>query len=64
MFFPIKDLNPTKENCIYSSILFIQDQAKKLNIVTLAHSSRDKKVKVDEHRLQIRWFSHVHEFFG
>ena len=34
MYLPIIDLNPTKENCIYSTLLFIQDQAKILNIVT------------------------------
>ena len=32
-FLPIIDLNPTKEKCIYSTLLFIQEQAKKLNIV-------------------------------
>ena len=35
MYLPIIDLNPTKENCIYFTFLFIQDQAKVLNIVTL-----------------------------
>ena len=33
MYLPIIDLNPTKEKCIYSTLLFIQEQAKKLNIV-------------------------------
>ena len=28
------DHNPTKEKCIYSTLLFIQEQAKILNIVT------------------------------
>ena len=32
-YLPIIDLNPTKEKCIYSTLLFIQEQAKKLNIV-------------------------------
>ena len=34
MYLPVIDLNPTNENCIYSTPLFIQDQAKILNIVT------------------------------
>ena len=34
-YLPIIDLNPTKEKCIYSTLLFIQEQAKKLNIITL-----------------------------
>ena len=33
-YLPIIDLNPTKEKCIYSTLLFIQEQAKVLNIVT------------------------------
>ena len=33
-YLPIIDLNPTKEKCIYSTLLFIQEQAKILNIVT------------------------------
>ena len=33
-YLPIIDLNPTKEKCIYSSLLFIQEQAKILTIVT------------------------------
>ena len=33
-YLPIIDLNPTKEKCIYSTLLFIQEQAKLLNIVT------------------------------
>ena len=33
-YLPIIDLNPTKEKCIYSTLLFIQEQAKKLNIAT------------------------------
>ena len=33
-YLPIIDLNPTKEKCIYSTLLFIQKQAKILNIVT------------------------------
>ena len=34
-YLPIIDLNPTREKCIYSTLLFIQQQAKKLNIVEL-----------------------------
>ena len=30
----IIDLNPTKEKCTYSALLFIQEQAKTLNIIT------------------------------
>ena len=33
-YLPIIDLNPTKETCIYSTLLFIQEQAKILTIVT------------------------------
>ena len=33
-YLPIIDLNPTKEKCIYSTLLFIQEQAKILTIVT------------------------------
>ena len=32
-YLPAIDLSPTKEKCIYSTLLFIQEQAKKLNIV-------------------------------
>ena len=32
-FLPIIDLNPTDENCIYSTLMFIIDQAKKLDIL-------------------------------
>ena len=31
-FLPITDLNPSDENCIFSTLLFIIDQAKKLNV--------------------------------
>ena len=31
-FLPIIDLNPSDENCIFSTLLFIIDQAKKLNV--------------------------------
>ena len=33
-YLPIIYINPTKEKCIYSTLLFIQEQAKILNIVT------------------------------
>ena len=32
--FPIIDLNPSDENCIYSTILHVIDQARQMNIVT------------------------------
>ena len=32
-YLPIINLNPAKEKCIYSTLLFIQEQAKKLIIV-------------------------------
>ena len=32
-FLPIIDMNPTDENCIYSTLLFIINEAKKLNIL-------------------------------
>ena len=31
---PLIDLNPSDENCIYSTLLYITDQAKYLNIET------------------------------
>ena len=31
---PILDLNPSNETCIYSTLLFVQEQAEQLNIVT------------------------------
>ena len=34
LFLPIIDLPPTDLTCIYSTLLFIQDQAKKMNIST------------------------------
>ena len=33
-YMPIIDLNPTKQKCIYSTLLLIQEQAQTLNIVT------------------------------
>ena len=33
-YLPIIDLNPIKEKYIYSTLLFIQEQAKILNIIT------------------------------
>ena len=33
-YLPIFDFNPTKEKCNHSTLLFIQEQAKLLNIVT------------------------------
>ena len=35
-FLPIIDLDPTNETCIYSTLLFVIDQAKKMNITTPA----------------------------
>ena len=32
-YLPIINLNPTKEKCIYSTLLFIQEQVNILNIV-------------------------------
>ena len=32
-FLPIIDLNPTDEHCIYSTLLFINSQAKQMNVV-------------------------------
>ena len=37
-YLPIIDLDPTKEKCIYSTLLFIQEQAKILNIVYPVHN--------------------------
>ena len=34
IYLPIIDLNPTKEKCIYSTLFFIEEQTKILNIVT------------------------------
>ena len=31
-FLPIIDLNPNDENCIYSTLLFVIDQAKKVRV--------------------------------
>ena len=31
---PILDLNPSNETCIYSTLLFVQEQAKQLNNLT------------------------------
>ena len=33
-FLPIIDLNPSDESCIYSTLLFIEEQAKQLNVNT------------------------------
>ena len=33
-FYPIIDLEPTNETCIYSTLLFIRQQAQSLNITT------------------------------
>ena len=33
-YLPIIDLKPTKEECVYSTLLFIQEQAKILDIAT------------------------------
>ena len=33
-FLPIIDLNPSDENCIYSTLIFVIDQAKKINVKT------------------------------
>ena len=34
IFLPIIDLNPTDETCIYSTLIFVSNQAGKLNIPT------------------------------
>ena len=33
-FLPIIDLNPSDETCIYSTLIYVESQAKKLNIPT------------------------------
>jgi len=33
-FLPIIDLNPSDENCIYSTLIFVIDQAKQMNVKT------------------------------
>ena len=38
-YLPIIDLNPTKDKYIYSTLVFIQELAKVLNIVTLCITS-------------------------
>ena len=35
-FLPIINLNPSNESCIYSTLLFVEQQARKLNIANLA----------------------------
>ena len=52
-YLPIIDLNPTKEKCIYSTLLFIQEEAKKLNVLNiwqtgLNKDSGDYKIKINE----------------
>ena len=34
IYLPIIDLNPSDETCIYSTLIYIQSQAKELNILT------------------------------
>ena len=36
-FFPILDLNPSDQTCIYSTLLFVIEEAKKLNITSLCN---------------------------
>ena len=34
LFLPIIDLNPSDETCIYSTLVYVEHQARKLNIPT------------------------------
>ena len=48
-YLPIINLNPTKEKCIYSTLLFIQEQAKKYMYLTFDNKdSGDYKTKINE----------------
>ena len=66
-YLPIIDLNPTKEKSIYSTLLFIQEQAKKNKyccpVLNIRQDSRDYKIKINECSLQVGSFSPVNEFF-
>lgn len=68
LFLPIIDLNSSDETCIYSTLLYIQSQAERLNIstpcITFDQPLWLKAVEIHENCLQTGWFSHNDELHG
>ena len=72
LFLPIIDLNSSDETCIYSTWVYIQCQAKQLNIPTacitlinlVVQSSRNHYWEIIKDSMQARWVLHHNEFLG
>ena len=72
LFLPIVDLNPSNETCIYSTLLYIENQALQLGIpvpcVTFDQSLwieavENYQVKIFENCLLAWWISYDNEFY-
>ena len=69
-FLPVIDLNPSDERCAYSTLLFVIEEAKKLNIpcpcITFDQPLLQKamgiiKGKKSTKSMSVRWIPHINE---
>lgn len=61
-------MNPSDDDCIYSTLTYIQTQAQRLNVptpcVTFNQPLWINKIKIFKHGVQAWWFSHMMSFVG